>query len=212
MRIIVLLLLFANITLFAYTKLDSGGGEGVRLTQQVEPAKIRLLSPPEVAALGPSKVAALNDVCVEFGPLSDGERGRALAELEPLALGRVLSQKRVGADGSYWVNMGPFPSRAAADKRMEELRAQGVRDSAVVDVGRGQSAISLGVFRTESTAAAHAEALSRLGVQLTKVEPRPSALAQTVLVVRDPQQTVVARLRELQAQFPGSELKSGACT
>ncbi len=212
MRIIVLLLLFANITLFAYTKLDSGGGEGVRLTQQVQPEKIRLVSPPEVAALGPSKIAALYDICVELGPLSDGERGRALAELEPLALGRVLSQKRVDADGSYWVNMSPFPSRAAADKRMGELRAQGVRESAVVDVGRGQSAISFGVFRTESAAVAHAEALSRLGVQLAKVEPRPPGLAQTVLVVRDPQQAVVARLRELQAQFPGSELKTGACT
>ena len=32
MRIVVLLLLLANLTLFAYTKLDSvGGGEGVRL-------------------------------------------------------------------------------------------------------------------------------------------------------------------------------------
>jgi len=212
MHIIVLLLLFANITLFAYTKLDSGGGEGVRLTQQVQPEKIRLLSTVEVAALGSSKVAALYDLCVELGPLSDGERGRALAELEPLALGRVLSQKRVDADGAYWVNLSPFPSRAAADKRMAELRVQGVRDSAVVDVGRGQSAISFGVFRTESAAVAHAESLGRLGVQLTKVEPRPPALIQTILVVRDPQQTVVARLRELQAQFPGSELKTGACT
>lgn len=212
MRIIVLLLLFANITLFAYTKLDAGGGEGVRLTQQVQPEKILLLSPPEVAALGPSKVAALNDVCVELGPFSDGERGRALAELEPLSLGRVLSQKRVDVDGAYWVSMSPFPNRAAADKRMGELRAQGVRDASVVDVGRGQSAISFGVFRTEGAAVAHAEVLGRLGVQLAKVEPRPAALAQTVLVVRDPQQTVVARLRELQAQFPGSELKTGACT
>lgn len=212
MRIIVLLLLFANITLFAYTKLDSSSGEGVRLTQQVQPAKIRLLSPADVAGLGPSKVAALYDVCVEFGPLSDGERGRALVELEPLALGRVLSQKRVDADGSYWVNMSPFPSRAAADKRMGELRAQGVRDSAVVDVGKGQSAISLGVFRNESAAAAHAEVLSKLGVELAKVEPRPPALAQTILIVRDPQPLVVARLRELQAQFPKSELKTGPCS
>ena len=212
MRVIVRLLLFANITLFAYTKLDAASGEAVRLTQQVQPEKIRLLSPPEIAALGPSKLSALNDVCIELGPLLEGERGRALADLEPLALGRVLSQKRVDLEGAYWVNIGPLPSRAAAEKRIVDLRAQGVREASVVDVGRGQSAISFGVFRTESAALLHAEVLTRLGVQLAKVEPRAPALAQTVLVVRDPQQAVVARLRDLQAQFPGSELKTGACS
>jgi len=212
MRIIVLLLLFANITLFAYTKLDAASGEAARLTQQVQPEKIRLLSPPEVAALGPSKIASLNDVCVELGPLSDAERGRALAELEPLALGRVLSQKRVEADGAYWVNLSAFPNRAAAEKRVAELRALGVREAAVVDAAKGQSAISFGIFRSESAAILHAEFLSRLGVPSAKVEPRPPSLVQMALVVRDPQQPVVTRLRELQAQFPGSELKTGACS
>jgi len=38
MRTLVLLLLAANITLFLYIKLDSvGTGEGVRLSQQVQP-------------------------------------------------------------------------------------------------------------------------------------------------------------------------------
>jgi len=55
MRTLVFLLLLANLTLFAYTRLDSaGGGEGVRLTQQVQPDKIKLLTPQEVAALGPA--------------------------------------------------------------------------------------------------------------------------------------------------------------
>src|SRR5258708_14190030 len=95
MRIVVFLLLAANLTLLIYTWLDSGGGEGFRLQQQVQPEKIKLLSPQEVAALGPAKVAALADVCVEFGPLSDLERARVTAELEPLALGRLLTQRHV---------------------------------------------------------------------------------------------------------------------
>jgi hypothetical protein len=33
-----------------------------------------------------------------------------------------------------------------------------------------------------------------------------------MLVVRDPPQTAVARLKELQLQYPGSDLKVGACT
>ena len=38
-----------------------------------------LLSPQQVAALGPAKVSALADVCVEWGPLSDSDKARALA-------------------------------------------------------------------------------------------------------------------------------------
>ena len=211
MRIVIILLLFANLTLYAYTKLDSGGGEAILLQDQVQPDKIKLLTPQQVAALGPAKVAALADVCVEWGPFSDADRTRALAELEPFALGRLLSQKRVEFDTGYWVNMGPFPTRAAAESRIGDLRRQGVKELAVADAGKGQFAISFGVFRTEPAAVAYADELALLGVKLAKVQPRQQAIAQTLVVVRDPQQTVVARLKDLQTQYPGSELKITAC-
>ena len=86
MRIVIVLLLLANVTLYLYTRLDTGGGEAVLLQDQVQPDKIKLLTPQQVAALGPSKVAALNDVCVEWGPFSDADRTRALSDIEPLAL------------------------------------------------------------------------------------------------------------------------------
>ncbi len=216
MRIVVLLLLVANFTLLGYTLLDNGGGEGVRLSQQVQPEKIKLLTPQEVAALGPAKVAALADVCVEFGPLSDPERAKVLTDLEPLALGRLLSQRRVELDNAFMVSVSPFPTRAAADNRAGELRKQGVKDMTVVDLGRGQFAVSLGVFRTEQAATAFADDLGKLGVKLVRVQPRvqlpaQSPLTQTLLVVRDPQQPVVARFKELQAQYPGTEIRVGTC-
>ena len=74
MRIVIVLLLLANFTLWAYTRLDTGNGEGVLLQDQIQPDKIKLLSPQQVAALGPAKVAALADVCVEWGPFSDPDR------------------------------------------------------------------------------------------------------------------------------------------
>ncbi len=58
---------------------------------------------------------------------------------------------------------------------------------------------------------AHAEELAQLGIKLAKVQPRAQPIAQTLLVVRDPQQPVVARLKDLQAQYPGSEIKVTAC-
>ena len=212
MRIIIFLLLLANLTLFVYTWIDGmGSGEGVRLTQQVQPDKISILTPKQVAALGPAKVAALADVCVEWGPFSDAERARALSDLQSLQLGPLLSQRRVEIENAYSVNIGPFQTRAAADKRLGELKAQGIDDLSIIDAGRGQFAVSLGTFRNEQGAVARAEALARRGVRLARVEARPGTLAQTMLVVRDPQQPVVGRLKDLQNQYDGSELKVGSC-
>ena len=132
MRILVLLLLLANLTLLGYTKLDSlGTGEGVRLAQQVQPDRIVLLSPQQVAALGPAKVSALADVCVEWGPLSDADKARALASLEPLDLAKLISQKKVEVVANYWVFIPPAPNRSAADRRVEELKALGVKGAKV---------------------------------------------------------------------------------
>ncbi len=211
MRIVIVLLLFANLTLYLFTRLDTGGGEGMLLQDQLQPDKIKLLTPQQVAALGPAKIAALADVCVEWGPFSEPERLRALADLEPLALGRLLSQKRVEFDNGFWVSMSPFATRAAAETRIADLRKAGVRELAVADAGRGQFAVSLGYFRTEIAAVAYAEELAQLGIKLAKVQPRAQPIMQTLVVVRDPQQPVVARLKDLQAQFPGSEIKITAC-
>src|ERR1051326_3192876 len=104
MRTLVVLLLLANLALGGYIYLDGlGSGEGVRLAQQVQPDKITLLTPQQVAAPGPAKVSALADVCLEWGPLTEGERSRALHELEPLDLSKLISQKTVEALTHYCV-------------------------------------------------------------------------------------------------------------
>jgi hypothetical protein len=212
MRTVLILLLLANLTLFAYTRLDSvGGGEGVRLTQQVQPDKIKLLTPREVAALGPSKVAALADVCAEWGPFPDADRTRALAELAPFGLGTLFTQRRVDVAGAFGVQLPPFTSKGGADRRAAELKAQNVADVSVIDIGRGQFAVSLGGYRTEEAASARAATLNATGVPGARVVPRQQQLTQTLFVVRDPQAPLVAKLKDLQAAFPGAELRIGAC-
>ncbi len=211
MRIVLILLLLANLTLYAYTRLDSGSSEAVLLQDQIQPDKIKLLSPQQVASLGPAKVAALADVCIEWGPFADPERARALADVEPLALGRLLTQKRVEFDNGYWVTAGPFSNRGAAETRVTEMRRQGAKDLAVADAGRGQFAVSFGTYRTEAAAVSRADELAALGINVAKVQPRGAAITQTLLVIRDPQQPVVSRLKDLQAQYPGTDVKIGTC-
>ena len=99
MRAAVLLLIVANVILFGYVRLDRAAqGEGGRLDSQVQPDRIRVLTSQQVAALGPGKVAALPDVCIEWGPFAEADRARAQADLEPLQLGRLVSQRPVMPD------------------------------------------------------------------------------------------------------------------
>jgi hypothetical protein len=212
MRTLVFLLLLANLTLFGYIRLDSmTGGEGVRLAQQVQPDKISLLTPRQVAALDPAKVATLADVCVEWGPLSDTEKTRALATLEPLDLTRLISEKRVEVIANYWVFIPPAANRPAADRKLAELKAQGVKDLLLIDGGPQRYAISLGVFRSEERAQARVAELETQGVKGAQIGPRAQSVLQTALVIRDPSAPAMARLKELQGGFPSSELKVGAC-
>ncbi len=169
MRTAVLLLILANVILFGYARLDRAAqSEAGRLGAQVQPDRIRVLTSQQVAALAPGKVAALADVCVEWGPFSDADRVRAQADIEPLQIGRLVSQRPVAADPMWWVNTGPVPSRAAADKRAAELRLLAIDDLSVVDSGRGQFTVSLGMFRTEAAANARIEALATRGVAGTR--------------------------------------------
>ena len=212
MRTLVFLLLLANLTLFGFTRLDTAGrGEPQRLAEQIQPDKIKLLTPQQVAALGPAKVAALADVCVEWGPFSEVDRAKALGELEPLGLGRLLTQKRVETSTAFWAYLPPFPSKAAADRRATELRSAGVRDLYVVDGGPQRYAISLGVFRTAEAANVHVADLVKQGVTGARVGERAQVIVQTLLVIRDPPQAAVARLREIAPAYPAADLKVGAC-
>jgi hypothetical protein len=212
MRTVVIFLLLANLSFFAYTRLDvAPEGEAARIAEQVQPDKIKLLTPQQVAALGPGKVAALADVCLEWGPLGDADRVRALADLEPLALGKLLTQRRVETTMAFWVYVPPLANRAAAERRAADVRARGIGDVTVVDSGPQRFALALGVFRTEEAAQQRVKDLVAHGVANAKADPRQQVMTQTMLVIRDPQAPAVARVRELVVAYPGSEAKVGSC-
>lgn len=212
MRPLVFLLLLANLTLFGYIRLDQlAAGEGVRLSQQVLPEKVKLLTAQQVAALGPAKVAELNGMCLEWGPFTDAERARATAALEPLQLGRLLSQRRVETTTPWWVYISPSPTKASADSKLTVLRSLGIRNFSIVETGPQRLAISLGGFRTEDAANAYLATTQQQGLKTGRVGQREQVTLQTLLVVRDPSQAAAARLKELQNEFAGSEVRANSC-
>jgi hypothetical protein len=211
LRIVIILLLFANLALFGYTRLDSyGAGEPQRMGEQVQPDKIRILSSQEVAALSPAKTAALADVCVEWGPLSESERARAMSDLAPLGVAALASARRVEIEG-YPVLLAGFPTRAAAERRAADVRARGLGDVSIVETPGGTFALSFGAYRTEQAANGRADALAQQGIGSLRVGTRRGGLVQSMLVLRDPPQPAVIKLREMASAYAGTDIRVGAC-
>lgn len=212
MRTVVALLLAANLALLAYTELDlMSEGESGRLQKQLFPEKIRLLTPQQVAGLGPAKAAQLANVCLEWGGFTDAEKAAALSALEPLQLGKQMSQRRIESTSAYWVYLPPLPSKDAAEKKVTELKAQGLKDFFILSDGAQKNAISLGVFKTEDAANKFLETVKAKGVNNAKSGARMQTMQQTILVLRDPQPAQTEQLQQLKNDFAGSEVRIGPC-
>jgi hypothetical protein len=166
----------------------------------------------QTSTQAPAQPSTPADVCTQWGPFSDADRAKAQADLDALKLGRQLSQHPVTVTDAWWVSLGPMPTRAAADRRVTELRALSIGDLSVVDSGNGQFAVSLGIFRTQNAASARVQALAARGITEAHAAPRQQAITQSMLVVRNPSPVVAAKLEELQGKYAGSELRFGTCT
>ena len=212
MRTFVALLLAANLAFFAYSELDlMSDGESSRMQRQLVPEKIKLLTPQQVAALGPAKASQLANVCLEWGGFTDTERAAALVALEPLHLGRQLSQRRIDSTSAYWVFLPPLSSKSAAEKRVAELKAEGLKDFFILSDGPQKNAISLGVFKTEEAANKFLDAVKEKGVQNARSGARTQTIQQTFVILRDPQPAQTERLQQLKGDFAGTEVRIGPC-
>lgn len=212
MRTVVALLLAANLALFAYSELDRmSEGESGRLQKQLAPDQIRLLTPQQVAGLGPAKAAQLANVCLEWGAFTDAEKPAALAALDPLQPGKQLAQRRVESTSAYWVYVPPLPSKPAAERKVAELKAQGLKDYFILTDGPQKYAISLGIFKTVDAANKFLETAREKGAKTALSGERTQTISQTILVLRDPQPAQTERLQQLKGDFPGSDVKIGPC-
>jgi sugar phosphate isomerase/epimerase len=88
----------------------------------VNPELVKVLSAQQVAKLGPAKVAQLTLACAEWGPFAESDRGRAVKLLEPLALGRTLSTRRVDVTAEHWIYIPPKPNKPSAERALAELK------------------------------------------------------------------------------------------
>lgn len=216
MRTLLLLLLLANLGFFAYHHLAGANDEAAAQIAllQISPERIRTVTagalPPasgNASAQSPAPAA-----CVEWGAFGGAEVARADAVIAALALPADALQRRVADVDGYWVHMPPLKTRVEVDRKLGELKALGVEEFFVVqDAGPWRNAVSLGLFKNEEAAKAELERLRQRGVRSATVVRREKLLKQVTFYLREPDAPTVARLTELQRDFPATEIRAAPC-
>ncbi len=223
MRALFLLLLLANVALYAWTHYGPGSATApAPQSRQVEPEKLRIVSPADLPALSaarkekpapvpspaPAAAATPAAACMEWGSFTVADAPRAEQALEPLGLGARLALRRTEEVAGWWVFIPSQGSRQAALRKAAELKDLGIGEYFIVqEEGEQRWALSLGVFRTEEAALARLAALRQLGVRSARVGPRETAVPKVWLQVKSVDAPTQARLREIARQVEGSELR-----
>lgn len=225
MKWIFAILLVINLLFFAAMQLgDSHGREPARGHEPVRAEEIRLLpGPPQAPKLTPATPDVPNKpaeaateakpvVCLEWGAFSGSELKRAELTLEKLQLGDKLARYPAGKPEGYWVYIAPRKTLQEAQKKADELKKLGVRDSFIIrESPKWQNAISLGIFSSEAAAAKFLAQLRNKGVKTAVAGPRGVEADATVFQVKDAGDSTTAALAKLKLDFPGSELKAVEC-
>ena len=215
MRAVFLLLVLANLALFAWSRYGAPEVPSVApQSRQVEPEKLKVVAPKDLAAPVakkeklPEKPAAASLACLEWGSFTLADAPRAQQALEPLALGERLAQRRTEEVAGWWVFIPPQGSRQGALKKAAELKNLGVEEFFIVqEDGEQRWALSLGVFRSEDAAQARLAALRTQGVRSARVGPRETVVPKIWLQVKSVDAPLQARLKEIARQVEGSELR-----
>lgn len=233
-----LLLIAANLAVFgwqhgAFGVLPESGREPERVARQIEPERIRVLTPEQVkqlrdraaeraaaAAAASNGGDAATDVaidvafdpaagatCVEFGDFSEAQATRIRLRLETLVTAARLQTRSVDAPGWYMVYVPPFKTRAEADRAAALMRDQGVKELVVIgDTSPMRFGIALGSFRDQELANRHLADLQRRGVKAARVADKPSTVPGTRFVISGVDPALVGALQALQKELAPARL------
>jgi len=197
--------------------------EPARLKNQLQANKLSLLTqeqatasaaPPateEAAKPAAAPAPPPSYACTEVGNfvLADGRRFEA--QVAALDLGDRQSRRNVaGQDiSSYMVYIPPQGSKEGADRKAGELKQLGVTNYFIMNESSPlRWGISLGVFKSETSAQSQLASLNKQGVHSARVAPRYSASKQFAYQFRDLDAATRARLEKIKTQFPEQELRT----
>lgn len=212
LRTLFFLLILANLLFLAWGQGYFGtveeGHEPQRLTNQLTPEKLRV---SELAPQPPAPPPPV-EACRLISGLNVAETQHLQTQAqtdEKLAALKFLVKPQEAPSG-FWVFIPPLANKAAAEKKMDELKKLGIADLYLMaEEGADKLSISLGMFSSEQAANEFLQSLTKRGVKLAKIQPRSKPAEKVLLEVRGPQDLLLTRLPELLAGSIGTNV--GEC-
>lgn len=179
-RIVFVMLLFANLAVFAWTAGYLGGNEDGR-----EPERLKAqLQPERLTVAKNGKPEAPSVVCRRTGPLETAAAEALEKSLS--AAGGTVERVSVGEPPSYWVFIAAEEDKPA-DKAIAALKKAGFKDfSVVTEEGANHNAISLGNFPSEDAAREKIDRLVKNGIKSAKILAKPASTGKLQLKMRGP--------------------------
>ena len=186
LRLLVLLLILANGLYFVWSEgmLQAYGfapvqqREPQRLTQQVRPEAIRVLTPVEFKRVEAQVQAELvPKECLTAGPFDDAQATSLRRALESALAPGNWQLESITVPARWIVYMGKFVNADAMAKKQGELAAMKLVPQALTNPDL-EIGLSLGSFATQAEATAELNKLSLRGIRTAKVlQERPEGQA-----------------------------------
>lgn len=220
LRLLVLTLLLANAGYFAWTHgllADYGfapvaQAEPQRLTQQIRPEAMRLLTASEARQLDSTSAAAAPTPqpvaeCLQAGLFTPEQTAALRASLESNLPVGSWSLESSTEPGRWIVYMGKYNSEDALVKKRGELRGLGVSFEPLINPALGPG-LSLGHYTSQAEAERELGKAATRGVRTAKVIlERPEARGQ-LLKLPAVDAALKARLEPLKPQLAGKAFQT----
>lgn len=159
-----------------YFGVPDEGHEPQRLARQLVPEKLRIVGVSAAGGRAPPESCRLID------GLAAEDAQRLRKEALDTVPGLSLASEPIEDPASYWVLIPPLPDRAAAEKKLAELKRLGVSGYQLVEEdGALKLAILLGAFKTQHAGSEFLQALGKRGVRSAKLQAREKTVMKAQL-------------------------------
>lgn len=224
MKVLFFVLLAANVVALVLFQFPGGrGGELMKGHEPFQAEKIKLISPAElqarkVPASEPEKSAifstdpAIPLQCLEWSGVVAADVERAKLTLQKLKLLDKALSRKIEKNSGFWVYVPPRKSLAEAQKKVDELRTLGIKESYVLQENTPwRYAISLGIFSTGETAEKFLAQLREKGVRSAITGPRNREMEAMVFIFKNLDPVMAAEVTKLKSAFAGSDVATIDC-
>ncbi len=204
LRLLVVVLVLANLAFYAWTQglLDNvvgvrshGDREPDRLTRQVSPEVIRVMSPASAVAASETSTA-----CLEAGPYTPAQIAAAEGVLQTVLPAGSWVSTKTESPAVWIVYMGKYPNREALQKKTDELKRLKISSEEVRNNPELEDGLALGRYDNRAAADKALAEVAQKGVRTARVATLSPAVLTHSLRVERADTTLQSRLSGLRAE------------